>query len=415
MPLNAQDLLITPMAPLPMPISNNAVVEGWKNGVAQVYSFGGIDSTKLFSGITLSSFRYDTQNDSWDTIAPLPDTRGKIAVAASNVQNKIYITGGYYVFANGNEISSDKVHIYDPETNAYLPDGASIPLAIDDHVQVVWRDSLIYLITGWSNTNNRNVVQIYNPALDEWYAGTSVPNTNAYKAFGASGMIRGDSIFYFGGAKSGNNFPVSNNLRIGIIDTLDPTQITWMDTVIAAPLVGYRMAATLIEHDLYWIGGSDETYNYDGIAYAGGGVEPNNRVLSVDPVTFSYGIDTSSVQAIPMDLRGIARVNAHVFYLAGGMEANQKVSNKCLRIRYENLFSIKEHRPILTGGVYPNPVNNALMLGKDFSGQVQLFSEKGEKVMECYLAKGEPMQLGGLAAGLYLLHTKDGQSRIVKR
>lgn len=89
------------MAPMPMAISNNAVTAATVNGVPHVFSFSGIDSTKIFSGISLKSFRYNTQTDSWDTIAPLPDTRGKIAAGASTVKNKIYIIGGYYVFPNG--------------------------------------------------------------------------------------------------------------------------------------------------------------------------------------------------------------------------------------------------------------------------------------------------------------------------
>ena len=43
-----------------------------------------------------------------------------------------------------------------------MPDGADIPKAIDDQVQAVWQDSLIYVITGWSNTTNVVDVQASN-------------------------------------------------------------------------------------------------------------------------------------------------------------------------------------------------------------------------------------------------------------
>ena len=145
----------TELNSMPERISNNAVTQGIDgSGNVNVYSFSGIDSTKLYSGINLKSYRYNVTTAIWDTIASLPDGQGKIAAGASTIKNKIYIIGGYYVNANGSEVSSAKVHVYDPVTNNYLLDGVDIPVAIDDHVQAVWRDSLIFVVTGWNNNNN---------------------------------------------------------------------------------------------------------------------------------------------------------------------------------------------------------------------------------------------------------------------
>ena len=114
-----------------------------------------------------------------------PDTLGKVAAGASRVGNIIYIFGGYHVLANGDEISSNKVHRFDVSQNQFISDGAPIPIPIDDHVQAVWKDSLIFVVTGWSNSQNVANVQIYNPSTDTWLAGTSVPNTSHDKVFGA--------------------------------------------------------------------------------------------------------------------------------------------------------------------------------------------------------------------------------------
>jgi len=196
---------------MPIPISNNAVALGNVSGEDHVFSFGGIDTTKIYSGITQRSFKYHTQTGTWSEIPPLPSTLPNIASAASTVNNKIYIIGGYHVYSNGNEVSSNEVIIYNPNTNNYEPNGASIPTPIDDHVQAVWRDSLIFVLTGWSNTTNVPKVQIYDPALNVWQTGTQTPNSLDYKAFGASGTIIGDTIYYFGGAKTGVVFPQSIN------------------------------------------------------------------------------------------------------------------------------------------------------------------------------------------------------------
>ena len=210
----SQGFTSTEMAKMPMKISNNAVTQGVLNGIQYVYSFGGIDSTKNYTGINLKSFRYNVSTNSWDTIPDLPDTRGKIASGASTIDSVIYIIGGYHVSFGGNEVSSNKVHRFNINTNTYLSDATAIPIAIDDHVQAVWKDSLIYVITGWSNSGNVPNVQIYNPISDSWTVGTSTPNNNIYKSFGASGTIVGNTIYYFGGASMGGSFPIQNNLRI---------------------------------------------------------------------------------------------------------------------------------------------------------------------------------------------------------
>lgn len=202
---------------MPMRISNNAVTHADINGQPFVFSFGGIDTSKIYSGITLHSFKYDVNGDNWSEIAPLPSGQPRIASAASTVKNKIYIMGGYSVASNGSETSSNKVVIYNPTTNNYEPDGANILTAIDDHVQCVWKDSLIYVITGWINFTNVSYVQIYNPSNDTWLFGTPLPSSSDYKVFGGSGTIIGDTIYYLGGAVSiGNFYATKNSVKVSL-------------------------------------------------------------------------------------------------------------------------------------------------------------------------------------------------------
>jgi len=90
-------------------------------------------------------------------------------------------------------------------------------------VQAVWRDSLLYVITGWSNSNNIRFTQVYDPITDSWTNGSLLPNDNNYTSFGASGTIIGDKIYYFGGARSTGNFPIQNYMRTGKINPNDPS------------------------------------------------------------------------------------------------------------------------------------------------------------------------------------------------
>lgn len=331
----AQKWTLTEAGTLPEAASNNAVCEGFVGETPYVYSFAGIDKTKLYSGIHLKSFRLNTLTGKSERIPDLPDTLGKVAASASRVKDKIYIIGGYHVFSNRTELSSNKVHRYDPESNTYLPDGKPIPVAIDDHVQAVWRDSLIYVITGWSDKANVSDVQIYNPASDSWTMGTPTPDNHQYKSFGASGMIKGDTIFYFGGASMGKSFPIQNQLRIGVIDPANPTEVEWSVQIPNAQITGYRMASTLVNEQVLWFGGSTVTYNYNGIAYnKSGGVPPANRILTLDS-TDSQHMESMVFPGLPMDLRGIASISNTVKYLAGGMLTDQTVTNKVFRLKWE--------------------------------------------------------------------------------
>jgi len=331
--INLQKTLsVTELKKLPEPTTNNAIAEGFINNKHFIFTFGGLDSTKQYTGIHKRSYKYDITNNSWQQIADLPDTLGKIASAASRIKDTIYILGGYHVFKDHSEKSSNKVHRYDVLRDTFLEDGASIPVAIDDHVQAVWRNRLIYLITGWSDTENMPSVQIYNPAKNSWKVGTPIPNNHIYKSFGASGTIVGDTILYFGGASMGQHYPIQNVLRKGIINPKKPTEITWSHQILDSTVVGYRMAATSIDEKPYWLGGSTITYNYNPIAYNGsGGVRPSNRILTLQNNKWKQDISNK----LPMDLRGIATINDSTKVLVGGIIEHQQVSNKVYLLEWK--------------------------------------------------------------------------------
>ncbi len=396
---------VTELSPMIEPVANNAVAEGWANDTGYVYSFGGIDSTKLWSGIHLRSFRYNSVTDIWDTIPSLPDTLGKIAAGASWVDSIIYIIGGYHVYSNGNEASSDRVHRYDPRTNTYLSDGTPVPVPIDDHVQAVWNDSLIYVITGWSNTGNVGNVQIYDPANDQWVVGTPVPN-NLYKVFGASGTIIGNTIYYHGGALYGFNYPGQNSLRIGQINPSNPTQITWSS--INTGNITYRSACFNAFNIPHWFGGSGTTYNYNGIAYNGsGGVDPN-----IDNYVWNNNaFDTIQTAGpnMPMDLRGVASINYYEKYIAGGMASNQIVSSKTFKIEINATVGIKtaeskEYR------IFPNPSNSKinLIFNNLREKNIQLIDLLGNIAYEHFSSNSvEQIDVSNYQNGIYFLKVNE--------
>ncbi len=390
----------TSLTKLSEPVSNNAVT-GYSDGVNKyVYSFGGIDSTKSFSGIHNRCYKFDESQNTWQSLPDLPPSQTRIAAGASTINNTIYIIGGYHVFANGNEQSSSLVHRFDVSADTFLVNGAPLPKATDDHVQAVYKDSLIFVITGWSQTTNIPNVQIYNPELDTWLIGTSVPNTHDYKSFGASGAIIGDTIYYFGGAKIASNFPIQTQLRKGYINPQNSTDITWSLDTISPNLSGYRMAASSFENSIRWVGGSNATYNYNGIGYAGGiPVEPNHRILTFHPLTNSW--DTVSLPQINMDLRGVASFGCQMF-LVGGMEKNQKVSAKMLKINCgpNSISDLKNNKEDIL--LFPNPTRSQLTvtgIGGDFI--IAIFDIKGRLILKESTSAKRPVSVENLRSGIY--------------
>lgn len=409
-------LTITEIGTLPEPVSNNAVCEGFIDGVPYLFSFAGIDSTKLFTGIHLKSFRMNLETGESKRIDDLPGDQGLLATAASRIGAIIYIVGGYSVNSNGSEVTSRKVRRYDILNNQFLSDAADLIVPTDDHVQAVWRDSLLFVVTGWSNSSNIRFTQIYDPESDTWTNGTLLPNDNDFISFGASGTIVEDQIFYFGGARSTGNFPIQNYIRVGDIDPDDPSDVSWSIISLENEFYnGYRAAATSVLGAAHWIGGSNNTYNYNGIAYDGsGGVTTANQ-----DVVFAENLlinRTVIDDEIPMDLRGIAKVSEEVQYIAGGMLDNQRVTDKVFRldIPFTVVPAVKFTAKELGISVFPNPVRDRINLkneGAELIRRFQILDVKGAQVMAGdYDEKG--IDIYQLASANYQIRfeTKSGKS-----
>jgi Secretion system C-terminal sorting domain/Kelch motif len=413
----AQTLTQTALADMPKRMSNNPIAAAKVGGQTFAYTFGGLDSTKTQAGIHRKSFKFNVATNTWSSLPDLPDVNGKLAACASTVKNKIYIIGGYYVQPNGNETSSNFVHVFDPSTDTYLPNAANIPAAIDDQAQAVWRDSLIYVVTGWSNTTNVANVQILDVQNNNWLVGTSVPNTLQYKVFGSSATIIGDTIYYVGGASTGTNFPLQPFLRKGIINPTNPTQITWstllaINLPIPAYFATYRNAMFTDGTKLFAIGGSAITYNYNGLAYSNGAV--------VSPTGYiQYGLQTSggavySNFTLPtplMDLRNVVQIDSASFLVCGGMTTGATVINKTFRFDAIPLAveKVEIEKPVL---IYPNPIKRGevLKINKDNVSKIDVFNANGKLVLTKKSNLSE-LKTIDLKAGNYLLnlYTKDNK------
>ena len=403
----------TSLAPLPRPMANHAFCTATVNGDERAYAFMGITTGLTSDSITLRAYQYESSIDAWRVLPDVPDTLGRVASAASVVNGVAYVIGGYHVFDGPPfELSSDRVHRFDLASGVWLPDGAPVPVPIDDQVQAVWRDSLIYVVTGWSDGTNVPDVQVYDPANDAWQSATPVPNNNLYKVFGASGTIVGDTIYYYGGASLGFNFPAQDELRMGIIDPADPLQVTWLPPVPTGRTV-YRPGCFTLAGRPHWLGGSSVSYNYDGLAYAGGAVVPPLAEVAVyDPGGGWLGVETTP-EAV-MDLRGMGGWPGGEVMLAGGIGPDTTVLASAWRIDPLPLGvpAASESQPIIQ--VFPNPARDRITVllptGSE-GGALELFSAVGQR-LEVVDVEDVTVQidLSGHPAGTYVLQLSAGSS-----
>lgn len=404
---NAQDgWTWTELANMPEGVANNAVCSAYCGDTLCVYSFSGIDQTLIPAGIHLKSWRYNTVTQEWISLPDVPDFQGKIAAGASTVNNLIYVVGGYYVNDNFTEESSDDIHIFDPETNSWLNDGALIPVPIDDQVQAVWNDSLIFVVTGWSDFQNVNAVQIYDPANDEWLEGTPTPNFGTYRVFGGAGSITGDSLFYYGGVS--NSFNSTNELRRGVINPDDPSEVTWSVVGDGPGDDGYRCAPVFFGPRLYWIGGAGNGYNFDADAYDGSGiVDPLNRIIAYHS---HLGIWEEGLGAPfgQMDFRGAAQVSPTSWIICGGMEADQVVSSRTFLLELDPSVGVNEETSCVSF------IANSLVSACEEPQSYWVYDLSGRLCWTGAVSQGSSVDLAqNLPSGIYVVRYGATSTRLV--
>jgi hypothetical protein len=317
---------------LPEPVTNQSTALLNKGGRPMVYTFYGLDSTLRQEGIHRKVFRLDLGTLEARPIGLVPDTAGRLASSATVIRNKAYICGGYSVSPSGKERSSPFLFIFNPESESFTK-GAKLPVPIDDQVQCAWRDSLLFVLSGWNDSTNVRTVQVYDPGMDRWSLGTPLPAERDAAVFGGCGTIVGDTIYLLGGAVYDKFYPPSGSLYKGYIDPVHPTNIRWLPGI---PFPGerrYRSVAWSEGGKVYFAGGSSVTYNYNGIGYKDKKpVSPNETLLVYDIATGA--LDTRKAPRRVMDLRNGVSLDKDHFIIVGGIGPGLQVSDQVLKFVY---------------------------------------------------------------------------------
>jgi len=184
-------------------------------------------------------------------------------------------------------------------------------------------------VSGWHDTGNVAQVQVYDPAKDEWNTATPIPGT---PVFGHTGSIVGDEIVYVDGARvnsAGLRFTIEQSSWLGLIDTLDPTKITWRRMEPHPGPSLYRAAAGVNDGLIIFAGGTNNPYNYNGIGYDGTPSKPHRMVFAYDSEANTW-IELEPLPLSSMDHRGIAVIDG-VLVIVGGMGDGQEVLRRAVQ------------------------------------------------------------------------------------
>jgi N-acetylneuraminic acid mutarotase len=314
---------------LPVPLSNNAVAS-LKAGKRQLlFSFMGIGSKKTWNAITNSAYSLELGSDHWIELHPVPGPAGRIAASAVGVRDQVVLLGGYTVDSQGGEITVRDVSVYSPPNHRWFR-GTDLPIPIDDAVAVAYRDRYVYVIGGWTGRDAVTSVQVYDVQKNRWEQATAVPGM---PVFGHAGALLDDTIVYVDGARknpSGSpRYLASDECWMGKIDHKNVTKIQWTRLPEHPGAARYRIAAGASEkdHRIYFTGGTNNPYNYNGIDYDGQPAEPVSTTFDFDLKSGQWETVTDDTPDPIMDHSGLLPTHDGMVII-GGMEKGQQVTAK---------------------------------------------------------------------------------------
>ncbi|MBY5991874.1 galactose oxidase [Ferrimonas balearica] len=316
------------LPPLPEPVSNNAVAQVTTEQGTYLVSLMGLGAQKTHDAVHNRVWRLKLGEGAWQAGAPVPSVlplKGRLAATATAMAGEIYLFGGYTVAEDHTEISAPDSYAYNPETDQYRR-LADMPVAVDDSVALAYGDRYIYLVSGWHQDGNVNLVQLYDRQTDRWRQASPFPGA---AVFGQAGALVGETMVICDGVKvvaqvsQRRRFAASPECHLGIINPADPAKIQWQALPHHSGTARYRMAAVADGNGVRFIGGSDNPYNYNGIGYNGTPAKPSDRWDRFDIDSGQWQSGQTGAQPT-MDHRGALDLGSH-WAILGGMGPQQKV------------------------------------------------------------------------------------------
>ncbi len=317
-------------ADLPIAMSNNAVAALEHEQGTDYYSFLGLTSAKTWRDVSARAWWLPAAAGQWRELPVVPGP-GRLAAVAASTAGSVWLFGGYTVAEDGAEESVPLVLKVNARADPVYQSVASMPVPVDDAVALAYQDRYIYLISGWHDLGNVNLVQVYDTQTDRWQQATPYPGN---PVFGHAGGMVDEKMLVCGGVKleypatGERRFGVSEQCWLGKVHADDQRRIDWHQT---APMPGparYRAAAVGDSKGtrIIFAAGSDRAYNYNGIGYDGEPAAALASVVSYDLRTGQWHCHQALTTA-SMDHRGLLLASEFAELIRiGGMDDQQQVS-----------------------------------------------------------------------------------------
>ncbi len=322
---------------LPEGVSNNAVALLPGAGGVTLLSMQGLAHGKTHADIHQRVWILKPHMEQWHALQDVPVSEGRLAGIAVTAANTAWLFGGYTVAPDGAEASTREVFRFDAANDQFVHI-TDMPVAVDDMTAFVYRDRYIYLVSGWHDLGNVNLVQVLDVETMAWTQATPYPGE---AVFGHAGGMSGNRMVVCDGVRiqypsdaTARQFLMSGECWLGRVDERDHRRIHWQPLPAHPGVARYRMAAGADGRGrIVFSGGTNNPYNYTGIGYNALPSEPENGVFRFNLDAMSWESGWSLPQG-SMDHRGLAYHDGW-FYLAGGMLGGQRVSDRVIRFRLD--------------------------------------------------------------------------------
>ena len=231
----------TAKKPMPTPRLPSFGIASCNN---KIYVIGGGDTDKNTGEPYYFSTNdvYDPLTDTWETKKPMPTARDW--VEANVVNGKIYVIGGvhddYYRY-----VHTPVNEVYDPSTDSWTLKKPA-PIGVIKGASAVV-DNKIYIMGGVGDNETLNLIsnQIYDTETDTWSFGASLPTAMWYTAAGATtGVMAPKRIYVMGGGTT----KVTN-----VVNVYDPALDNWSALTMPTNRTGHAIA--VVNDTLYVMGG----------------------------------------------------------------------------------------------------------------------------------------------------------------
>jgi len=319
---------------LPEARANNPVARAVSGGDVVWFTGLGIAPGKTWRDLRAEGWIHrDDDESGWQSVPALPPFKGlsgRLGSHAAVIGGRVHVIGGYTVAEDHSERSTPGIYRLAVTPRPEWTRVATMPVPVDDAVALVHDDRFVYLVSGWSDTGNVNLVQVWDSRADAWRQAEPWPGA---PVFGHAGGMVDDRIVVCGGARieypdpGPRRFVESEACWLGTIRPDDRYRLDWKPL---PPMPGgarYRAAAAGGVFDgverVVFAGGADRPYNYNGQGYDGAPARAFRSVVSFNLDAGRWECHQPMPKA-SMDHRGLV-IAGEELVLIGGMNAEREV------------------------------------------------------------------------------------------